>query len=120
MGFFDKLFKPQKPKALRDLGEDYKVTITDEFVTVEYPETEQVMWEDIQEIKLINTDAGPWQIDIWLSLSGKEGKCLIPMEAKGYDEVYEIVSKYEGFNFENVGRSMTCTDNAEFLLWRRG
>ena len=37
--------------------------------------------------------------------------------ARGFDEVYEIISKYEGFNFENWGKSMTCTDNAEFPIW---
>ncbi len=115
MGIFD-LFKPRKRK---DPEDDFVVTITDVFVKVEYPKWEaaQVSWEDIREIKLINTDVGPVMPDIWLVLIGENGKCIVPHGAKGFDEIYDIIAKYEGFNSENFGRSMTCTDNAEFLLW---
>ena len=115
MGIFD-LFKPRKRNNPED---DFVVTITDSFVKVEYPgwETSQIRWDDIREIKLINTDEGPWMPDIWLALIGDNGKCFVPHMAKGFDEIHDIIAKYEGFNSENVGRSMTCADNAEFLLW---
>ena len=45
--------------------------------------------------------------------------CSIPQGANGYDEVFDLVSKYDNFNFENVGLSMSCTDNAEFELWKK-
>jgi hypothetical protein len=101
--------------------DDFKLTITDEFVKIEHPErkTEMVRWEDIQEIILLNTDRGPFMPDVWLGLIGGETGCLIPQGCKGYDEVYDIVSKYEDFNFRNVIKSMSCTDNAQFLLWKR-
>ena len=118
MSFFDRLFKKTKPKQPED---DYTVTITDKFIKVEHPhrKTEQVVWEHIIQIKLINTDQGPWSPDVWLALLGDEDGCLIPQGAKGFDEVYEIVSKYEGFNFENFIKAMSCTDNAEFELWTK-
>ena len=53
-------------------------------------------------------------------VSGDGERCLIPHGAKGFDKVYEIVSKYEGFDFTNFGKSMTCADNAEFDLWVKG
>jgi hypothetical protein len=118
MGYFDRLFKKQKPRNPED---DFTVTITDIFIRVEHPErkTEQVAWAGIELIKLINTDEGPLLPDIWLTLLGHNEGCSIPQGAKGYDEVYDIVSKYEGFSFDNVIKSMTCTDNAEFELWRK-
>ncbi len=118
MGFFDNLFKKRKPKNPED---DFHVTITDTLIRVEHPvrKTEQVLWENIQEIKLINTNQGPWLPDVWLALLGEEDGCLIPQGVKGFDEVYDIVSKYDGFNFENAIKSMTCTDNAEFNLWTK-
>ena len=118
MSFFDRLFKKAKPKIPED---DFTVTITGKFIKVEHPQrkTEQVLWENIKQIKLINTDQGPWLPDIWLALLGDEDGCLIPQGAKGFDEVYDIVSKYEGFNFENFIKSMSCTDNAEFDLWTK-
>lgn len=118
MGFFDKIFGKAKSGNPED---KFIVIITEEFVRVEHHErkTEEVQWSNIIEIKLINTDEGPWLPDIWLALMGTEDGCLIPMGAKGYDEVYDIVSKYEGFNFENVIKSMACTGNEEFLLWTK-
>lgn len=115
---FDKFFKNSKPKNPED---DFSLTITDILIKVEHPyrKTQQILWVDIEEVRLINTDEGPWLPDVWLALLGKKDGCLITQGAKGFDEVYEVVSKYEGFNFENAGRSMACADNAEFLLWKK-
>ena len=117
MGFFSRLFNRNKSQP----EDDFKVTVTDESITVEHPKrkTEKVKWNNITEIKLINTDTGPWLPDVWLALIGDNDACLIPQGAKGYDEVYEKVSKYEDFNFENVIKSLSCTDNAEFKLWNK-
>ena len=116
MGIFDKLFGKKKNP------EDYfTVTITDEMIKVEHPgrKTEQVNWKDIVEIRMINTSAGPAMPDVWLALMGGENGCLIPQGAKGYKEVYDIVSKYDGFDFNNVIKSMGCSDDAQFLLWKK-
>ncbi|MES2772939.1 MAG: hypothetical protein V4722_02055 [Bacteroidota bacterium] len=118
MDFFGKAFNNPKPKQPED---DYTVTITDTYIRVEHPQrkTEQVLWENIQQIKMINTSDGPWFPDVWLALYGKEDGCVIPQGAKGFDEVYDTVSKYHGFNFDNFIQSMSCTDNAEFDLWTK-
>lgn len=117
MGFFSNLFT-QKLEHPEDY---YKITITEEFVQIEHPniKTEQIAWSDIETVKLVNTDKGPWAPDVWLNLIGKNSNCMIPQGAKGYDEVYEIVSEYENFDFQKVGESMTCTENRHFTLWER-
>jgi hypothetical protein len=114
MKIFDKILgKPHQPE------DDYMVTITDKSIMVEHPkrETESIKWDDINIILIVNTDQGPWAPDVWLTLIGNKSRCSIPQGAKGFEEVYDIVSKYNGFNFENFIKSMSCTDNAEFLLW---
>jgi hypothetical protein len=118
MGIFSKLFKKEK---FKNPEEYYIVTISNASVKVEHPErkTENIKWASIEEIKLVNTDEGPISPDIWLVLLGKESMCLIPHGAEGFDEVYDIISKYPDFSFENFGKSMTCTDNAEFVLWKK-
>lgn len=118
MSFFDRLFKKKKRKSPED---DFIITITDKFIKVEHPlrKTEQVLWENIKHIKVINTDEGPWLPDVWLALFGIKDGCLIPQGAKGFEEVYDTVSTYEGFNFENFIKSMSCTGNAEFDLWTK-
>lgn len=118
MGIFQKIFGAFSSKPPEDY---YNVILSEIDIYVEHPKhgIQKINWEDILTIKLINTDDGPAGIDIWLALVGKNETCLIPQSHKGFDEVYNIVSKYEDFNFENFINSMSCTDNAEFLLWER-
>lgn len=133
--FFDKLFgkrtavkreeqvskelPKQQPKYPED---DFIITITNDHVKIQHPgrKEESIYWTDIEEIRLVNTDQGPWMPDVWLALVGKETGCLVPQGAKGFEEVYDIVSKYEGFDFQKVIESMSCTDNTQFLVWKRG
>jgi len=118
MGFFNNLFLKEKSKNTED---DFIVTITDNYVRVEHPnrKTEEICWNDIIEIRFINTNTGPFAPDIWLALIGSSSGCLIPQGAKGCDKIYDIVSKYDGFDFENVIKSMSSSDNEQFLLWTR-
>jgi hypothetical protein len=118
MGFFSKLFGQKKSQNPED---DFVITITDEIIRVEHPnrKTEEIFWKDINEIRFINTDGGPFTIDVWLALIGESSGCLIPQGTKGCEQVYDIVSKYDGFDFENVIKSMSCSDNEQFLLWKR-
>ena len=100
---------------------EYKVTITDEFVRVYHPDqkTQEISWAAVKKISLVNTGDGPFLPDVWLTLSGDDAICSIPQGSPGYDEVYEIVSKYPGFDFNNVINSMLSTGKEEFSLWTK-
>jgi hypothetical protein len=110
-----RMFKTRKHQP----EDDYTTTITNSYVEVTHPKWNggKVLRSDLHTILLVNTDEGPWLPDVWLTLIGTTSVCRIPQGSKGYEEVYAIVSNYEGFNFENVIKSMSCTDSAEFLLW---
>ena len=115
-------WKGEELTALKQVNSPFTVTITDEFVQIEHTKrrTEKVRWDDLIEIWMIDTDAGPAVPDIWMALVGANGGCLIPTsDCNGYEQVYDIVSKYEGFNFQNVIRSMSTAHNERFLLWRK-
>lgn len=118
MGIFQSIFGKPKPKNDED---NFTITITKEYIKVEHParKTEKILWTDVSEIKLINTDAGPFAPDVWLALLGENSGCLIPQGTKGFETVYDTISKYENFNFESFIKSMACTDNEEFLLWKK-
>jgi hypothetical protein len=119
MNIFTKLFSK---KSLKQPEDDYKVTITTEWICVEHPKhgTRTVFWQEISEIRMINTDVVPFAPDIWLALFSTDTQpCLIPHGSKGCEDVYNIVSKYEGFDFENVIKSMSSVSNEQFLLWRK-
>lgn len=135
MNFWKKLFG-EKNKAVDDQHlekkgtekdrekqpEDYyEVEITDVFIQVTHPDRpiEQINWDEIEEIVIVNTDEGPFLPDVWLILTGNGKGCSIPQGSEGWDKVYNIVSKYDKFNFENVIKSASCTDNAVFELWKK-
>lgn len=115
MKLLQRLFNKKAPQP----EDQYIVTITDDIVSVYHPKSsnELVRWKDIHTVLLINTDEGPWLPDVWLTPIDDNGKCMIPQGAKGFDQVYDIVSKFDGFDFESAIKSMSCTDNARFLLW---
>jgi len=120
MGLFDFL-KKKLPESGKQPEDYYNVTITDKFVLVEHPKwgSSQIDWKEIVEIKIITTDEGPFLPDVWIVLIGNGSKCQIPQGAKEYDVIYDLISKYEGFNFENVIAAASCTENKEFLVWTR-
>lgn len=82
---------------------------------------EEIKWDDIGEISIITTSEGPFVDDVYLCLSSVDGKtgCAIPSMAEGYNEVYDRVSKFEGFNFQKYIESMSCTADAKFVLWEK-
>jgi hypothetical protein len=122
MGFWKSIFKTEKKTEKHQQPEDYyKVEITDLDIKVTHPKrpVEIIQWNEIEEIKLINTDEGPFLPDVWLVLIGNGKGCSIPQGSKGWEDVYDIVSKYKEFNFENVIKSASCTENQTFELWKK-
>ena len=116
MDLLDEILNRQ---LIEQIDSGFTVTVTEEFVKVEhtYRDSELVRWEEIQEVKFINTDKGPLLADVWLVLAAKNATCFIPQGVEGFEQVYNRVSKFKGFNFSNVIASMTTTDNAIFHLW---
>nr|WP_320117446.1 hypothetical protein [uncultured Marinifilum sp.] len=119
MNIFKKLFKS---KIRKKQPEDYfDITITNDYLRVEHPEREreQIDWTDIIEIAIQTTDEGPFLPDVWLMLIGNDNGCSIPQGAPRFDDIYEIVSKYENFNFDEFIKAMGSADNARFVIWSK-
>ena len=98
------------------------LTVTEEFVQIEHSKrkTEKIRWDEINEIWMVNTDEGPAIPDIWMALVGIENGCLLPTsDCDGYEQVFDVVSKYKYFNFENYIASMSCAENKKFIVWKK-
>ncbi|WP_375580333.1 hypothetical protein ABWH96_04660 [Marivirga tractuosa] len=119
MRLIDKLFKRLEPKKQPE--DYYDIAVTQEYIKVEHPErkTGQINWNDIDEIVVVTTDEGPFLPDFWLVLLGKDNSCSLPQGAPKYDEVFEIISMYEGFNFDEYIKSVSSVEKARFELWKR-
>ena len=100
---------------------EYTVVMTRNGVACEHArrKREFVAWDEICEIRLVTTDDGPLLPDVWLMLVGRQGGCSAPQGVVGYDELYDRVSRFSGFDFESVIAAAACIDNAEFICWRR-
>lgn len=124
--FIKKIFyKQQKPNPKDKSLNTTKVTVLIDQegvrVTRMSSKTEEIKWNDIGEISIITTSEGPFMEDVYLCLSSIDGKygCAVPSMVEGYIEVYDRVSKFEGFNFQKVIEAMSCTTDAKFIVWEK-
>ena len=100
---------------------DFRATITDDFISVEHPDTgkEEVRWADVVAIDIVTTDKGPFEPDVWLVLRSDTISCRIPQGSPDYDAVYDTVAAWPKFNFDKVIEAMTSTENATFEVWKK-
>ena len=97
------------------------VVMTEHGVACEHPrrKREFIEWDQINEISIVTTDEGPFAPDVWLLLIGDETGCSIPQGAVGYQELYDRISRFPGFDFKAVIAASACADNAQFMCWKR-
>lgn len=80
---------------------------------------ERVRWDDLVEVGIVTTDEGPWLDDFYWLLLGTNGGCAVPSEADGSQELLARLQSLPGFDNEAVVRASCCTENANFVAWRR-
>jgi len=88
--------------AVLNPEEEFTGVMTQAGGACEHPrrKREFVTWDEMREIRLVTTDDGPLLPDVWLLLGGRQGGCSVPQDAVGYDELYDRVSRFPGFNKE--------------------
>lgn len=98
-----------------------EVICGDEAVELRWPRSpnETVHWNDVQKIVIRNTDAGPFDEDVFFCLETEEDTFVIPQGADGVSELLERLQQFPGFNNEALVESMGCTDNKLFLCWEQ-
>jgi hypothetical protein len=134
LGFLKKFFSSQGEQGSKEVKEQSstlynqrdkaikaKVYCDELGVKVEHPDgtIEHSKWDEIVKISFFTTDQGPFVDDVFLVLFKDEKGCLIPSESVGYNEVYEKVSKFEGFDFAKVIEAMSSASNNEFICWQK-
>ena len=109
-----------EPRLRRGQTETVQVDDTG-LLRVEGNIREQVLWGDVQEIRIITTDAGPYAEDVFFALVGRDGKgCLVPHDAAVRTKLLEeLQSRCPGLDNDMVVKAMGCTSNNSFLVWKR-
>jgi hypothetical protein len=82
---------------------------------------EQVLWHEVQEIRIITTDSGPLVEDVFFALIGEDGRgCLIPHEAAERTKLLnELQVRFPGLDDQMVITAMGSTSNNSFTIWKR-
>jgi hypothetical protein len=107
--------------TVQDPEGQFIVIMTEEGVACEHPrrKREYVKWDEINEIGIVTTDEGPFAPDVWLLLIGDGKGVSIPQGAKGWEGLYDRVSRFQGFDYESVIKASVSTENARFICWKR-
>lgn len=82
---------------------------------------EQVLWDQVEEVRIITTDQGPFVEDVFFALSGpNETGCLVPHDAAVRTRLLETLqARFKGVDNEQVIAAMGCTSNNNFLIWSK-
>ena len=83
---------------------------------------EQISWGDVHQIRIITTDGGPFQEDVYFALGDANGKgCLVPHDAAVRTKLLEeLQTRFPGLDNDMVIKAMGCTSNNQFIIWSRG
>lgn len=82
---------------------------------------EQMSWSSVEEIRIITTDKGPYQEDVFFALVGPNGTgCLIPHDAAARTNLLqELQARFPGLDDNVVIKAMGSTSNNSFLIWSK-
>lgn len=82
---------------------------------------EQVRWDDLVEVAIVTTDAGPWAEDVFFVLAGSgDAGCVVPQSVEASAALLERLQTLPGFDDSAVIAAMASTRGARFVCWRRG
>ena len=97
------------------------VSFDEESVVCRRPDglVETVRWSDLQIVFIRTTDAGPAVDDVLWVLGAGESGCVIPSEADGMGLLMERLQCLPNFDNDAVVLAMSCSENREFLCWKR-
>lgn len=82
---------------------------------------EQIAWDAIEEVRIVTTDGGPYQEDVFFVLADARGNgCLITHEAAERTKLLEELQKrFPGVDDSMVIKAMGSTSNNSFVIWRK-
>jgi hypothetical protein len=73
----------------------------------------------ISDVGIETNSLGPFVEDVFLLLNREAEAIRIPQCSSVFNQLLEHFKSFEGFDWDAVGRSMTCTKDAFFACWSR-
>ena len=101
----------------------FVVTLDDTHCQVTQPngKIERLALDELSEVSIVTNSSGPWGMDVWWLLSGREENagCAFPGGATGEEDVLQWTKTLQGFDVELFVKAMCCTTEARFVCWSR-
>lgn len=97
------------------------ISVTDEGITraLGNGKVESVTWDDLAEVAIMTTSAGPFEEDVYWLLIGKSGGgCAVPQSLDPQGEILKRLQTLPGFDNEAVIQAMGSVENATFVCWK--
>jgi hypothetical protein len=116
-GWFKKSFKRLEPEAKWNVIIDADhVQVTDLYGT-----SRCAAKVELSGIAIETNDSGPWGADVWWMLFGAEDQlvCAFPQGANGEDVALDYFMKLPDFDYAEMIKAMSSTQNAVFPVWRK-
>ena len=81
---------------------------------------EEVLWDDLLEVRIVTTAEGPFNEDVFWLLVGADGNngVAVPGSA-ATDDLLDRLQALLGFDNEQMILAMGSTDEAQFICWQR-
>ncbi|MEL6546965.1 MAG: hypothetical protein AAFQ82_20225, partial [Myxococcota bacterium] len=77
-----------------------------------------VLLEDLQSVRIITTDEGPFVEDVfWVLIPHAGEPVVIPSGESGTQDLLELVGTLDGFDHRAVIAAMGSVEHAEFVCW---
>lgn len=99
-----------------------QLAITKEALRATYAGQKQevVPWKDVQEIRIVTTDQGPAQEDVFWVFLHHDGKRLLRVPGSLVDDAaLDVLMQLARFDHDQFIKSMGSADNAVFRVWKK-
>jgi hypothetical protein len=120
MGIFN-IFKKDKKRKMIHPELRWGVNVENEIINLKDPDgkLKSTKINEIEEIKIITTDQGPFLPDVWWKLISRDTTFLFPQGALGERKFLDEVQKLPEFDNETFIKAMVSADNNEFICWKK-
>jgi hypothetical protein len=81
---------------------------------------EQVTWDELEEVVIKTTAAGPYFEDFLFILCGQNrSECVVPLGQARSTDLLERLQSLPGFDNEKFIQATASVEEAQFVCWRK-
>lgn len=89
-------------------------------ISIDYKQVStSILIDEITKVIVETNDSGPWGTDVWWIISDGTKVIRVPGGATGEQSLLIELQKLEGFDNNQLIKSMSSTDNVQFVCYSK-